>query len=446
MNMYGYDSGRPDFDLPRNRDREALDSSAELSPQRIDSPNAASQPKDAYYSGSVEVSIPSHLGPLPPMLRENPMNVLYFHYFYNYTSRVLVTHECQSNPFRTILPQLAIQDENLLSLLLAYAACHRARLLCHAEPINRISTWVDRLFPRLRQALANGEAITDTLFGTCVMLASLTLSYPKAFAVPISWYDHLSVAQQMYKLRSQQHSQSPTNASRFFDRWFAYLDTFGSLSGNVYHGCYQDWSKQPFLTEDRMDTKCLVGYTNQSLVLLARVAELAKRCDYERKQSGQPSLLSITASQHLRVTLELAGLEVRHKRYVCVCESSSAPSTDVYRSINAALHHAALICLYRRIYLLPSNSQVVQTSVAAIMEALGPNEYFIYVDTPDVILPLYLAGCESLDQRQRSEVLQRLQYIGNAGMAQVARVCTLLWDCWDNGKDWVEMDHDIFLG
>lgn len=32
------------------------------------------------------------------------MNLLYFHHFIDHTARILVPHDCEKNPFRTILP------------------------------------------------------------------------------------------------------------------------------------------------------------------------------------------------------------------------------------------------------------------------------------------------------------------------------------------------------
>lgn len=445
MKVFGFDHGRPDFDLPNNNDREALQS-PDATAGRVDSPAMGTVQQEFYYSSPVEVSIPEYLLPLPPMLLENPMNLLYFHHFFNYTSKILVTHACSSNPFRTLLPRMAIDDESLLSLLLAYAACHRARLLCHTVPVNRISTWVTRLFPTFRAALANNDSISDSLFGTSVILASLTLSFPLAFALPISWQGHLSVAQQMLKQRRRQQGGKPfTRAAYFFDRWFAYLDTFGSLSGNVYQGCYEEWSGVLLAGEKNPDLKCLVGYTNQSLALLARVADVAKRCDHERQHGGQPSITTITLSQQLRFSLELASLEVQHKRYDCAC-SATTPSTDVYRAVNGALCHAALITLHRRVYLLPSKSPLVQFSVSQILESLSKNERYNPINIPDIILPLFLAGCESKDEGQRHEVLRRLQRIGDAGMSQVSRVRALMNTCWETGTDWTELQHDVLLG
>lgn len=48
---------------------------------------------------------------------------------------------------------VAVGDENIMNLLLAYSAAHRARMLNHPEPSNRIAVWVQDVFPKLRQTL-----------------------------------------------------------------------------------------------------------------------------------------------------------------------------------------------------------------------------------------------------------------------------------------------------
>jgi hypothetical protein len=113
---YGYDLGLPDTDTPRNNDFSAI---AIFSPQSDtmgfgdDTPYGSAEPygKDmafesgGYYAKPVPIRISKSLEPLPPLLMENQMNLLYFHHFINHTARVLVNHDCERNPFREILPE-----------------------------------------------------------------------------------------------------------------------------------------------------------------------------------------------------------------------------------------------------------------------------------------------------------------------------------------------------
>lgn len=140
MTFYGVDLGFPDLDLGRNDDANAItglrlgnghaqdefkvpaaeddmhaDEASSSGERRLTGPKA-------YYERPVPVRIPRDLEPLPAKLRENPMNLLYFHHFMNHTARALVPHDDQqSNPYRHVLPQMAVQNDNLLSLMLAYS-------------------------------------------------------------------------------------------------------------------------------------------------------------------------------------------------------------------------------------------------------------------------------------------------------------------------------------
>jgi hypothetical protein len=112
---YGFDLGLPDLDSPSNDDFSAI---ALFSPQTHsvelnESPyeNLESHSQDmafesgGYYAKPVPIKISKSLGVLPPILLENPMNLLYFHHFLSHTARILVPHDCERNPFRQILPE-----------------------------------------------------------------------------------------------------------------------------------------------------------------------------------------------------------------------------------------------------------------------------------------------------------------------------------------------------
>lgn len=113
---YGYDLGLPDLDTPNNADYAAI---TVFSPQADkmelddETPYGSADPRSkdmafesgGYYAQPVAIRISKSLGVLPPILRENQMNLLYFHHFLNHTARILVPHDCERNPFRQILPE-----------------------------------------------------------------------------------------------------------------------------------------------------------------------------------------------------------------------------------------------------------------------------------------------------------------------------------------------------
>jgi hypothetical protein len=115
---YGLDSGRPDRDLTLNNDHAAIDINSTVDKVSSQSRNRESfsptsfpgfsgvQKSDfsGYYASPVPINIPRYLSPLPSSLLKNPINLLYFHHFLNHTSKMLVPHDCDNNPFVSVLP------------------------------------------------------------------------------------------------------------------------------------------------------------------------------------------------------------------------------------------------------------------------------------------------------------------------------------------------------
>ena len=119
MISYGIDRGLPDLDTPKNDDAHALDqispvlSNADLDSQYRDTHQefgfGLSCNNVTYYSDNLPVRISRTLHPLPQILLDNPMNLMYFHFFTEFTARILVPHDCPANPFKHILPQSKLQ-------------------------------------------------------------------------------------------------------------------------------------------------------------------------------------------------------------------------------------------------------------------------------------------------------------------------------------------------
>ena len=115
MRFYGIDRGLPDLDVPRNDDTHALDmvtpvlENAEFGKPENEPVNefgfGLSSNNVSYYVENLPVRISKALLPLPTLLTKNPMNLMYFHFFIEFTAKILVPHDCPANPFRTILPQ-----------------------------------------------------------------------------------------------------------------------------------------------------------------------------------------------------------------------------------------------------------------------------------------------------------------------------------------------------
>ncbi|KAJ5591366.1 hypothetical protein N7450_005338 [Penicillium hetheringtonii] len=464
---YGMDCGRPDRDLALNNDHAAIDINSALDSLATKSrscdsasPNApwaspATQNNDyggGYYASPVPVNIPRYLSPLPRTLLENPINLMYFHHFLNHTSRMLVPHDCENNPFLSVLPSMATGDPNLLNLLLAYSASHRARYMGQPEPANRIAHWVSEVFPALRVALESSpDEITDSHLATAILLLSLKIVSPSTFEVPITWESHLKLARDLFLARSERIARPGNRIGAFFARWLGYLDTMGALSCRqagpplmLYHTVLTACCGSEVYDEFAVD--CFTGFTPRTGEFFTRLGRLVQQCDNERfdkhgnfRQTWHPSVEVVMEAQ--AVLGDIEGLSERahanpdHHKEEC----------DDMMAIEEAFRCAGLLHLHRRVLGSSPDSFPVQEALRKLigaLERMPPNAPPEFCS----LFPLFTAGCESRDPTQRTKLLNRFFVLEKSGLKQIQHARQLMQRCWDDKLPWIALAEGQFLG
>lgn len=476
--FYGYDNSKADEDIGRNDDGKAImgySASGSKAGPDVASEEVArdSHPSDFdfglgmrdagnYYERRVEVWISKDFEPLPPRLRQNPMELLYFHHFLNHTARVLVPHDdLESNPFRTVLPQMAVKHDNLLSLLLAYSASHRARHLKYPEPSLRIAHLVQGVIADLRSLVQQSMDEPATVISTAdlaaaIMLASLEIISPAAIGGSIPWHDHLNLARALISRMPDGLSrvQIPTqehHVRSLLWSWFAYLDVLGSLSGGpgalLTPSCYTTGGG-PLLSprdpaeggggtwdEDMERIDCILGFTPRCVFILARIAELARRCEDARLRSA-----SWTADR--ATVAAAAALETAALRSLAApsrpCGHVHAPSPlrrwarTQMAAANRAFHHAALIHLHRRVLGKSSAHPGIRDAAQSVLECLELVESGSSAET-GMLFPMFTAGCELVDPVERAVILERIVSVERTGMMQVSSYASSFFYPWGHG-------------
>ncbi|KAI1386991.1 uncharacterized protein F4822DRAFT_431859 [Hypoxylon trugodes] len=478
---YGVDRGFADLDLGRNDDMAAISGSSPLLPREGDNPfgqhsddmvwtefgfgvetNEFEEEEGGYYSKPVSIYIPRNLEPLPSTLIDNPMNLLYFHHFLNHTARVLVPYDDpHANPFRTILPQMAVKNDNLLALLLAYSASHRARVLNHPEPTFRIAVWVDDVFPSLRQALSDpNKNFSNTNLATAIMLTSLEIISPKLFGYDIPWQRHLGLARELITarpggLRGLQSNFRHDPVCSFLWSWAAYLDVIGSLSG----GPKDSSSAWIFDYEvddiddgyDEID--CIMGFTTRCIYLLAKIADLARKCDSERigddfnvRNDWEPSeeVFEQAAKIEAAVTESMVQSPVPCKHIHKKGDIEKWDRREM-EATNEAFHWAGLVHLYRRIMGKRSEDEMVQTAVQKIIECFGRIRPGGTAESC-LLFPMFTAGCDAKDEGHRTLILNRFVTAENHGMTQIHSARRLMQRVWETETPWETLVSTEFIG
>lgn len=165
---------------------------------------SSSSSHDEDYLGT----IPPSLAPLPDILLEVPVYRELFHHFVNITADVLVPvpHIYDHNPFKVVLPRIAINAPHLMSLVIAYAATHRAQIVNQSEPIEMISKLLERTFDGLAKSLEdNEESKSDATLATAIMLCSYEVI---TAAADDRWKTHLQGARGIVVARGMSDSLS----------------------------------------------------------------------------------------------------------------------------------------------------------------------------------------------------------------------------------------------
>lgn len=328
---------------------------------------------------------------------------------------------------------MAVRDENIMNLLLAYSASHRARMLAQPEPSNRIAVWVQDVFPKLRQSLtSNPHEISNSTLAAVIMMASLEIIASNTFEVPISWQSHLQMARSMVLARGgPQGVDRGDRVAYFLSRWFAYLDVLGSLSGNKtdtpLNSLY--WSREHTSLDEEFEIDCLMGFTNRCVGSLARISELAKLCEPLRideqgniREHWRPT--TDIEGQALQIKTELEeGLSERHGQH---CSHSSDEdhtswdATEIYAT-NEMFHWGGLVHLYRRVLGKPATDPDVQSAIREIVELLYKVRRGSSAEAC-LLFPMFVAGCDAQDLGQREKIMDRLRGVEGFGMTQVRTI------------------------
>ncbi|PSR99418.1 fungal-specific transcription factor domain-domain-containing protein [Coniella lustricola] len=473
---YGLDPGFPDLDLGPNDDVHGiLDLQMGIIQSECDlkactgehSPSVSDGKKNhdtrtGLYKQPLQVRIPRDLEPLPAKLLGNPMNLLYFHHFMNYTAKALVPHDDeQSNPYRHVLPQMAVKNDKLLSLMLAYAASHRAHLLGHPEPATRIAHWVQDIFPALRNALSDpGQSISNENIATGIMLASLEIVSPTAFGVAIPWQRHLGLARELISSRKDgirwtREWKEEDQVRAFLWSWLAYLDVLGSLSGGRHESSTRwilDYQQDEFEEEwDEID--CIMGITTRGVYLLAQVAELAKECDTSRADNtGDPSGPWEPPKDLLQRAWVLEDKTLDSiSRAPQPCKHLHASGRVAHwegREISAmseAYHWAGLVHLYRRVLERASLHADIQHAVLKIYSCLNIVPLGGKAEA-SMLFPLFTAACETTDKEQRDRVRERMDSMRRSGFRQVDKARVLMEKVWETKQPWEALLTTEFIG
>jgi Fungal specific transcription factor domain len=324
---------------------------------------------------------------------------------------------------------VAVEDPNLLNLMLAYSASHRARFLHHREPSNRIARWVSDVFPALRHALDGPhENITDSHLAASIMLLSLEIISPSTFEVQVPWPVYLRLARELFLARDiRQRAHPGDKVGLFLARWLGYLDIFASLSCRgsgppLFEDQY--WfptlPREPFNDNDDFRVDCFNGFTPRTGMHLARLGRLVHRCDNERfdsmghfRTNWSPSEDTVAEAQALLQDMD----DSREREHASGTHHTEAENLEMI-AIDEAFHWSAMLHVHRRVLGRPASAPEIGYAVTELLRSLDRIRPQSSTEV-SVLFPLFTAGCEAQDPHNRSVIAKRVKNFEAEGLKQV---------------------------
>ncbi|CAN6606265.1 hypothetical protein TRVA0_003S01244 [Trichomonascus vanleenenianus] len=418
-----------------------------------------SSPTSDSSGGDSPIHIPKELSPMPDILLQVPFYRDCFYHFVNVTADVLVPVPRQfypNNPFRTILPRMALSTPHLLTLLLAYGASHRAQVMGEPEPVEVLSQLMNRTFDGLSRSLEDHiESKSDSTLATAIMLSSYEIF---ASNVIDSWRTHLHGAREIvvargladnwhketgpHQLKLLSPEAESNEVSSFLLRAFAYIDVIGALSSSDANSVLL---KSPYSASHlwsipitkRMSSKVdfLLGVDLDMILVFSKVSSLArKRLEVDQMHDSEGLEQVLDEAHELSQILLQSIPTPPHAN-----PASGQVHFTQLQTMNVCFCYAVLIHLYRRVLLLPSDSFEVQDAVRIItglLDSIIPVGSSIEAC---MSFPIFTAGCEARDDVTKEKYRVRMTEMQRFGITQIYKAREAMELCWLLGKPWMDV-------
>lgn len=445
----------------------------------------------AFLGSSIGNIIPPLLTLLPELLSQVPYYRQLFRFWVDVASHNLVPAPTlyRDNPFRVLLPQMAMHYSGVLTTILAFAA----RTLQSLNDTHSNVEVIERLLGRscnelLRQLEDKSEATSDGTLATILLLSSYEVVHSEDFE---KHRTHAYGAGQIIVARKRKKSDNPpasddsdgscssstansyeeSNIAYFLMRWYTYVDVIGALSATMgrekylraYRGsneyrpldsvCYFEID---YSTNQNREIDYLLGFDVRMFPHFVNIVLLIDEVDkYISDPMSDQSCLPqsvVAAALELKDKLTQDHETAEQKRQVhfdIILESnfrtgvSSRHKQDllskdnILRCTNKLFFYAALLNLYRRVLLLPRGQTLVQSLVVKMVEIL---KKFIEPGSPAEICTIFCnfsCACEVIDSEMKFFFLERFTKLAQQGIANATKSLAVMGRCWETGEDWL---------
>lgn len=461
-------------------------------------------PENAYRNDELQAlqtlnSIPPLLMPLPELLLQVPYYRQLFHFFVDVASNNLVPAPSLylDNPFKVLLPQMAMEYSGVLTSILAFAARAMQSLNNSHDNEELIGQLLGRSCSELLKQLEDkSEATSDGTLATILLLLSYEVVHSEDFdkhrthtygagqivlarrrkllALNDSSMSRSDSDNSSSSISSKSHEES--NIAYFLMRWFAYVDVIGALSSTKGRDKYlrnyrgrgeykpvdkvSCWELE-LIADPSKEIDYLLGFDVRLFPHFVNIVLLLDEVDiYLGEPSNDRMCLPqniIAAALELKNSLTKDHESAEEKRQLLVDEmietnfkaghraahmhnqkiNDIVAKDNILRCTNRLFYYLGLLNLYRRVLFIPRELSLIQDLVSKMVDIL---KTCIVPGSPAEICTIFCnfcCGCEVVDSEMKMFFVDRFTRLAQEGVANAAKSLTIMGRCWETGEDWI---------
>ncbi|KXH52131.1 hypothetical protein CNYM01_00462 [Colletotrichum nymphaeae SA-01] len=439
----------------------------------INSSLVSCSPLTGHRPGSLHAStsMPHCPMPWPPDMLASPEKRFLWQYFLHLTKdgflcldeTELFRFHGSQDPFIATIPQMAICDESLRSSIFCFAAfqynasqnggdfqqlvrdCSRkASVALRAQSYSDqpwSQSWTLQVFSKIACGIflhhfGQGDTETSEYLHSAGALAAGFYKRPQSSSDLLSPLVQLVLSMLRWTIISTVCSFQ-SSRTLVSDKIYCYLEMRAEEVDQNYSPSFRDWLNHP-----------IYAFSPRLVNPLLR---LAKLLDIQKsQQTVNQYILSDKAMGDEMIKLEeelLMAREVDLDR----CQTHAADPKEL-RSLNEAMHAATFLLFYARLKGMPFTAPLVRKKVQVIVSEIGNIPVASRVSHA-VLFPLFIAGCEAVEDQARRGILERLRT--PRGLAYNRKdVCLSLEHVWqvrdlDPGLRWPDwfnkLDPDLCI-
>jgi hypothetical protein len=299
--------------------------------------------------------------------------------------------------------------------------------------------------PLLRAALARGE-VDETLLATCIIWCLADVYAARQGGT--SWRVHLQGIkailhnEQIYKFVT--NPENVQSSMRHLYLLYLSLQTLPHIPSlvvsehsSILNGTNPHQSGTTLTRDSRIDG--FLGYSEEVLDVLQQINQIADT-GYEGGPNSHPE-----ADILLGKVKGMISRDAKAPPDISISSKLSPESSRDFSLCHRAFQQATLIHVYRRLYNMPSGSELIRSAVQAINDLVSSMTQGQPCNTwVAMSMPLFTIGCETFSDDQKNFVLDKIHKLEVClGSLHVRTIRQALMDIWKLRKEWDDVDGRI---